>query len=33
MSKDDQDRRLMETLYWWGVPTLMRCPADPDPAN
>jgi guanidinopropionase len=33
MSRDDHDRRLMETLYWWGVPTLMRCPADPDPAN
>ena len=33
MTHDDHNRRLMETLYWWGVPTLMRCPADADPAN
>ncbi len=33
MTHDDHNRRLMETLYWWGVATLMRCPADPDPAN
>ena len=25
--------RMMETLYWWGVPTLFRCPNDPDPAH
>ena len=24
---------LMQGLYWWGVPTLFRCPYDPDPAN
>ena len=23
--------RMMDTLYWWGVPTLFRCPHDPDP--
>jgi guanidinopropionase len=25
--------RMMDTLYWWGVPTLFRAPLDPDPAN
>jgi guanidinopropionase len=24
---------VMETLNWWGVPTLFRCPHDEDPAN
>ena len=24
---------LMQGLYWWGVPTLFRCPQDPDPRN
>ena len=24
---------IMETLNWWGVPTLFRCPHDEDPAN
>lgn len=24
---------IMETLNWWGVPTLFRCPYDEDPAN
>ncbi|HCH23721.1 MAG TPA: agmatinase [Oceanospirillaceae bacterium] len=23
----------MKCLYWWGVPTLFRCPHDPDPDN
>ena len=27
------EERMMENLYWWGIPTLFRCPADPDPAN
>ena len=26
------DRMMVEGLYWWGVPTLFRCPVDPDPA-
>ena len=26
-------RALMDGLYWWGVPTLFRCPHDEDPAN
>jgi guanidinopropionase len=26
------DDVLLEALYWWGIPTLFRCPADPDPA-
>jgi guanidinopropionase len=30
---DDTDRMMMETLYWWGVPTLFRAPHDPDPRN
>ncbi len=25
--------RMMDTLYWWGVPSLFRCPVDPDPRN
>lgn len=24
---------LSDALYWWGVPTLLRCPHDPDPAS
>jgi guanidinopropionase len=27
------DAILLEATYWWGVPTLFRCPHDPDPAN
>lgn len=29
----DSDKLMMESLYWWGVPTLFRCPHDPDPSN
>lgn len=29
--KRDQ-RAMMEGLYWWGVPTLLRCPHNTDPA-
>lgn len=25
------EERMMENLYWWGVPTLFRCPHNPDP--
>lgn len=25
--------RMMDSLYWWGIPTLFKCPHDPDPAN
>ena len=25
------DRMMVEGLYWWGIPTLFRCPVDPDP--
>ncbi len=32
MSRDDTGK-LMETLYWWGIPTLFRCAHDADPAN
>ena len=31
ISKEDQI--MMETLYWWGIPTLFRCKNDPDPNN
>jgi len=24
--------RMMENLYWWGIPTLFRCPVETDPA-
>jgi guanidinopropionase len=33
MSASDNDRMIMETLYWWGVPTLFRAPFDPDPQH
>ncbi len=26
------DVDMLETLWWWGVPSLFRCPVDPDPA-
>jgi guanidinopropionase len=29
----EPDLTVLETLYWWGVPTLFRCPADPDPSH
>ncbi len=25
---DEHDRSMMENLYWWGIPTMFRCPAD-----
>lgn len=28
----DPDMVLLEALYWWGIPTLFRCPANDDPA-
>ena len=31
ISKEDQI--MMETLYWWGIPTLFRCKNDPNPKN
>ncbi len=32
MARSDEDR-MMEGLFWHGIPTLFRCPHDPDPAN
>lgn len=29
----DDDGLLLEATWWWGMPTLFRCPHDPDPAN
>ena len=29
----EEDQIMMETLYWWGIPTLFRCKNDPDPKN
>ena len=26
---EEHDRAMMENLYWWGVPTLFRCPYEP----
>ena len=23
---EEHDRSMMENLYWWGIPTLFRCP-------
>ena len=31
MSDTDQ-QKVMDALYWWGIPTLFRAPANPDPA-
>lgn len=31
-ASDDQ-QKLMDALYWWGVPTLFRAPHDPDPSH
>ena len=31
ISKEDQI--MMESLYWWGIPTLFRCKNDSDPKN
>jgi guanidinopropionase len=25
--------QMMDAIYWWGVPSLFRCPVDPDPEN
>ena len=25
------DELMMDTMYWWGIPTLFRCPHKPDP--
>ena len=36
MTDDDTQHkldRMNSGLYWWGVPTLFRCPHDPDPNN
>jgi guanidinopropionase len=32
MARSDQER-LMDGIYWYGIPTLFRCEHDPDPAN
>ena len=29
---DNTDMTLLEALWWWGVPSLLRCPVNPDPA-
>jgi len=29
----EEDKIMLETLYWWGIPTLFRCKNDPDPKN
>lgn len=29
----DDDGLLLEATWWWGMPTLFRCPHDPDPAH
>ena len=29
----DEDKIMMETLYWWGIPTLFRCPNKPNPED
>jgi guanidinopropionase len=29
----EQDRMMLEGLYWWDIPTLFRCPLERDPDN
>jgi len=29
----DDEMTLLEALWWWGVPSLFRCPVNPDPAQ
>ncbi len=29
----EQDRMMVEGLYWWVIPTLFRCPLERDPGN
>ena len=31
--KQFDPERMMDHMYWWGVPTLFACTHDPDPAN
>lgn len=31
--KASDQQKVMDALYWWGVPTLFRAPHDPDPEN
>jgi guanidinopropionase len=28
-----EDKLMMESLYWWDIPTLFRCPIERDPEN
>ncbi len=30
---DTAEARMMENLYWWGIPSLFRCPIESDPAT
>ena len=30
---EQHDKSMMDNLYWWGIPTLFRTPAKPDPAG
>ncbi len=29
----DDDKMMMESLYWWDIPTLFRCPLERDPGK
>ena len=30
---DENDKTMLDTMYWWGVPTFFRCKNDIDPSN
>ena len=32
-SQERDHQTVMDGLYWWGVPTLFRCPHNPDPSQ
>ncbi|MFT7533255.1 MAG: hypothetical protein ACI9FD_004290, partial [Gammaproteobacteria bacterium] len=33
MTLSKEDKLMMESLYWWDIPTLFRCPIERDPEN
>ena len=32
-NKSTDQQKLMDAIYWHGIPTLFRCPYDSDPGN
>lgn len=32
-TSSSDEEKVVEALYWWGIPTLFRCPHEPDPTH